>query len=205
MAGKKSNYEKMQDEMAAVFLEYEQGEMIRRFGLERDEDALYIVFVGKRYRVDRRTGEVRREGGEKAGYNEAMTIYDVLCYSRKDCSLAHEWVNVGSLSKVQGGSLAKGGHFFQNAGDFFDGKAKKLAEACERLHGKKLPKGDVAYELELFLFLPVIIRFWESDEDFPATLQILVDRNILDFMHYETVMFAFTHLLERLREECGAV
>ena len=205
MAGKKSNYEKMQDEMAEVFLEYEQGEMIRRFGLEWDEDALYIVFVGKRYRVDRRMGEVRRESGEKAGYNEAMTIYDVLCYSRKDCSVAHEWVNVGSLSKVQGGSLAKGSHFFQNAGDFFDGKAKELAEACERFHGKKLPKGDVAYELELFPFLPVTIRFWESDEDFPATLQILVDRNILDFMHYETVMFALTHLLERLREECGAV
>ena len=36
----------------------------------------------------------------------------------------------------------------------------------------------------------MILRFWESDDEFPASLQILVDKNILDFMHYETLMFA---------------
>ena len=36
---------------------------------------------------------------------------------------------------------------------------------------------------------------------FPASLQILADRNILDYMHYETLMFALTHLFHRLMEE----
>ncbi len=61
--------------------------------------------------------------------------------------------------------------------------------------------GDVSYELHLFPFLPMILRFWESDEDFPASLQILVDKNILDYMHYETLMFAISHLLNRLKDE----
>ena len=47
--------------------------------------------------------------------------------------------------------------------------------------------------------VPVCLRFWESDEEFPASLQIFVDKNILDFMHYETLMFAVTHLLNRLK------
>ena len=51
------------------------------------------------------------------------------------------------------------------------------------------------------MFLPVVLRFWESDDEFPASLQVLVDRNILEYMHYETVMFAIGHLLERVREE----
>ena len=37
---------------------------------------------------------------------------------------------------------------------------------------------------------------------FPASLQILTDKNILDYMHYETLMFAITHILNRLKEEC---
>lgn len=53
----------------------------------------------------------------------------------------------------------------------------------------------------MFPFLPLILRFWDSDEDFLASLQILVDENILDYMHYETLMFAISHLLNRLKDE----
>lgn len=59
----------------------------------------------------------------------------------------------------------------------------------------------MAHELQLLPFLSVIVCFWDSDEEFPASLQILVDKNILKYMHYETVMFAISHLLKRLKEE----
>lgn len=201
-----SNYEKMKNEMADAFLRYDQEEMIRRYGLDHDDDDLYISFLDRRYRIDRQTGQVRWSRDdprteEVAGYNEAMTIYDVLCRSKEDRHLAHEWVNVGSLSTIQGGTLEKRGDFFQNAGKAFAGKADALSRACEALGGKELEKGDAAYELYLFPFLPLILRFWDADEDFPASLQILVDKNILDYMHYETLMFALSHVLERLRDE----
>lgn len=201
-----SNYEKMKKEMADVFLRYDQEEMIRRYGLEHDDDNLYISFLDRRYRIDRQTGQVRWSGDDPrtemiAGYNEVMTIYDVLCCSKEDRHLAHEWVNVGSLSTIQGGTLEKRGDFFQNAGKAFAGKTDALSRACEALGGKKLEKGDAAYELYLFPFLSLILRFWDADEDFPASLQILVDKNILDYMHYETLMFALSHVLERLRDE----
>ena len=201
-----SNYEKMKNNMADVFLQYDQEEMIRKFGLVQDKNYLYICCLNRQYRISRRNGQVswsedafQTEG--EADYNEAMTLYDVLCCSKENCHLACEWVNVGSLSAVQGGTLAKGSHFFQEAGKYFDGNKEALARACERLKGRKVEKGDVAYELDLFPFLPVVLRFWESAEEFPASLQILVDRNILDYMHYETLMFAISHMLNRLRDE----
>lgn len=201
-----SNYEKMKNDMASVFLQYNQEKMIQKFGLAQDKDYLYIRCLERSYRISRLDGQVswsddafRSE--KKADYNEAMTIYDVLCCSKENCHLEHEWVNVKSLSGVRGGTLEKGSDFFQNAGMYFDGKTNELIHACEKLEGKKLEKGDVAYELNLFSFLPIILRFWESDEEFPASLQILVDKNILDFMHYETLMFAVSHVLNRLKSE----
>lgn len=199
-----SNYEKMKDDAAAAFLRFDQEEMIRKFALEHDKMYLYICFAGKRYRISRTTGAVSRSDApfQPGSYNEVMTIYDVLCHSKADCRLAGEWVNVGSLSAIQGGALAKGSNFFQNAGAYFAGKSAALACACKALQGRETKPGDVAYELKLFPFLPLVLRFWEADEDFPASLQIFVDRNILAYMHYETLMFALTHLLSQMRCEC---
>lgn len=201
-----SNYEKMKNNMAEVFLQYNQEEMIRKFSLEHDENYLYIYFLERKYSISRCTGEVfwsedDFQTKEKADYNEAMTIYDVLCNSKENCHLENEWINIRSLSTVLGGTLKRDSDFFHNAGEYFDGKGKKLAHVCEALHGKKLEKGDVAYEIKMFPFLPIILRFWESDEEIPATMQILTDKNILDYMHYETLMFAMNHILDTLKRE----
>lgn len=199
-----SNYEKMRDAAAAAFLRYDQEKMIRKFSLSHDENALYVEFVARLYRVDRQTGVVTWDDAQtrhKADYNAAMTIYDVLCDAQEDCCLAHEWVNVASLSAIQGGTLSKGGNLFLDTGKDFTGRTGALACACRALGGKPAEKGDVAYELALFPFLPLLLRFWDADEDFPASLQLLVDRNTLCYLHYETLMFALTHLLSRLRQE----
>ncbi len=201
-----SNYEKMKNNMAEVFLQYDQEKMAQKFGLDHDEKYLYIRCLSRPCRISRQTGQVTwSEDGflteETAGYNEAMTIYDVLCCSRENCHLAGEWVNVGSLSRVMGGTLRKGTNFFQDAAEAFAGKAEALAQSCEALGGKKREKGDVAYEFQYFPFLPIILRFWDFDEEFPASMQILVDKNILEYMHYETLMFAVSHLLNRLKDE----
>lgn len=124
-----------------------------------------------------------------------------LCYSKDRCHLSHEFVNINSLSSVRTGNLSPNRGFFQNTADFFNGKTVALRNACISLSGKELEKGDVAFKLNLFPFLPIIIRFWEADDEFPASLQILADRNTLDYMHYETLMFALTHLFSRLKEE----
>ena len=206
MTPSRSNYDKARDATASAFLRYDQAQMIRKFGLAHDEEALYIAFIGRDYRVDRKTGVVTwaADAAHIASYNEAMSIYDVLCDSRPLCHLSHEWVNVASLCAIQGGTLAKDGDFFKNSCARFSGNAAALERACQRLHGQKQPKGDVAYQLALFPFLPLILRFWEADEDFPASMQVLVDRNTLDYLHYETLMLALSHLTLRLEEESGA-
>lgn len=191
--------------MANIFLQYDQEIMIKKFSLEHDPNWLSLTFVNRIYRINRQTGNVQWSNDAfetvyEADYNEAMTIYDVLCYSKDGCHLANEFVNINSLSTIRTGNLSQNSGFFQSTADSFHGKSLALHNACIALSGKELDKGDVAFELKLFSFLPIIIRFWEADDEFPTSLQILVDRNILDYMHYETLMFALTHLFHRIKE-----
>ncbi len=203
-----SNYEIMKRQMQKEFVKYPQEQMIGKFGLQSDGDYIYIRFISRPYRIGRVSGEVRwldeRSGNwEEADYNEAMTIYDVLCYSKENCALAGEFVNMKSLSSIQGGSMSVGSGLFQDTEKLFDHREGELAAACEKLNGTKWGKGDVAYQLPMFDFMPIGIQFWNSDEDFPASLQWFVDKNMVDYMHFETVWFALSHLLRRIKEEMG--
>ncbi len=200
-----SNYETTKRRMQAAFLQYDQTAMIRRFRLRHDGSYLYLNSLARAYRINRRSGLVEWSGdgfavAEEAGFNETMTFYDLLCNARPDAKLAGEFINMSQLTRLQSGSHAPGSML---GGTQFDHRDAELARACEALGGAKTTKGDVAYLLPLLDCLPVVLRFWSSDEEFPASLQLSWDRNTLDFLHYETVCYAAGHLIHRLREEMG--
>lgn len=195
-----NNYETMKLQMRDEFLKYDQAAMIGKFGLRSDDENLYITFFGTEYTVDRRTGDVRSQRGE-AGYNEAMTIYDVLCWSKPHCKASGRMVNMSSLSTIQGGSMKREGDgLFGRYEVEFDQKDAALSAACAKLGGVPEGKGDVAYRIPMFPFLDVMLQYWDSDDEFPASLQPFVDERMTDFMHYETVWFALSHMLERIKE-----
>lgn len=206
LQGRGSNYEIAKYQAQELFLRFDQEQLIEKMELEYDQHFLYIRFVGRMYRICRTTGKVEWTedafvSSFEAGFNEVLTIFDVLCYSKKDAQASGVLVNMKSLSGIHGSSSSSiGGGFFYKIGKQFDHKDELLSKACERLGGKKMQKGDVSYQIALFDFLPVMIQFWDSDEEFDASLEIFTDKNILLFMRYETVWYAVSHLLERIIE-----
>lgn len=203
-----SNYDVTQQQAAAMFLGYDQTEMIRKFALQHDEQYLYLPLVGRRHRIDREIGVVEyvsNDGSWKtADFNAAMTIYDLLCYSKPDCRAAGEFINMKSLSAIKGGSISSGGvgdGFYDRTAARFDHKNAQLIRACEVLGGSEYGRGDVAYQIPALAGMPVVFQFWDSDEDFGASIALLFDKNILDFIHYETVWYLTSHLLSRIAEQ----
>lgn len=199
----KSNYEQMKIQMQEHFLDYDQETMIRRFSLRADAAYLYLNFVGRPYRVSRASGRVEwSEDGfadaNVADYNEAMSIFDVLCCSKEGCRLSGEFVSVNNLPIVAGARSGNG--MFAESAKFFDGKTAALAGACRKIGGREIAQGDVGFRLKVFDFLPLELRFWESDDEFGPSLSLLWDRNLLDFIHYETSYFIAGHLMRRLKE-----
>ena len=55
--------------------------------------------------------------------------------------------------------------------------------------------------MDVFDFFPVCVRFWDADEEFPASLQFFWDAGALDFLYYETLWYVMGELLDRLAEE----
>lgn len=201
---RESNYDRMRDQMEREFLKYDQERMIARYGLAYDSSYLYLNFVGRTYRVGRDNGRVEwsPDGlltAVHAGYNETMTIFDVLCYAKDGCGLSGRFVPVNQLKGTVQASTA-GEPLFRRAAKVFEHRTGLLSASCELLGGKCEPVGDVSYRLPIFDFLPVVLQFWDSDEEFEPVLKLMWDENILSYMHYETTWFAASHLWERLAE-----
>ena len=201
-----SNYEITKRRVQGEFLKYDQEKMIQKFNLDFDENYLYIKFIGHLYRIDRKTGYLEwSEDGfvtcTEGDFNEALTIYDLLCDSKENCQAAGDYINLKSLSALQASSKKLGDGLSDGKGKIFDHKDALLSRVCEKLGGIKAGKGDVAYEIPMFDFVSCRIQFWNSDEDFDASLQVFMDKNILQFMRYETVWYAESHLIKRLTEE----
>ena len=201
---KKSNYELMRDRMRGEFVKYNQEKMIQKFGLSCDDDFLYLTFVSRDYRINRENGTVEwSEDGfcssQEANYNESMTIYDVLCYSKADCRPADKFCPLPAVKGVTK-TLAVQGGMFQEVAQGFQKNLPALKAACRALGEPIQLVGDVTARLRAFPFLAVTFQFWEADEEFPPSLKFMYDENILDYMHFETVYFMTWHILERLRE-----
>ena len=60
--------------------------------------------------------------------------------------------------------------------------------------------GDLAYSVELFDGLSILVQLWFGDEEFPASVRYLWDENALMYIKYETMYFAKGLLLQEIEE-----
>lgn len=199
-----SNYDIMRDRMELEFAKYDQMEMIRKFSLRYDKDFLYLRFVGREYRINRSKSRVEWYSDAKrdfihAGYNESMTIFDVLAWSKPGCRLTGRFVLAGDLPGTTKSASAAGNLFSSQSG-FFAGRCEALREGCRKLGGIPGTVGDVSSIIPVFDFLPAMLQFWDADEEFGAVLKFMWDYNTTNFMHFETMAFATMHLIDRLKE-----
>lgn len=197
-----SNYELARDQARELFLTYDISPMIRKYGLSQDADYTYISFLSTPYRISRKTGTVERLRGEmavEANFEESLTIYDILCYAREDASLSGEFCSVMQLDGIAKSSNP-GGFMFSKFSSILENRTHQLRKVCEALGGTPYPVGEVAYQIPMFDFLPIVLQFWDKDEDFSGQLMIKWDRNILQYMHFETTFYATGCLLQRIAE-----
>ena len=206
-----NNYAVMVSRARALFLTHDQAAMCARLGLAMTEDAIPLRFLGAVYTVRRSDGAVLAPGGEPADFNAAMTIYDALTHNKERAptaarrvpsrdgapALSGEWVPTSALHGIRG-SHAVHEDLHAPAAQRFAGKCPALAAALEALGGRPGPGGDVSYILDVFDFFPVCVRFYDADEEFPASLQFLWDANALDFLYYETLWYVMDEVIDAL-------
>ena len=197
-----NNYLLQAAQAKRYFLTYDQDALIRKLHLPCDEDFLYPVLFSRRYRLSRKTGDLERE--EKGlwrdanTHTEVMTLLDFVCDSREDRFVSGRFKNMADFGRAFHQNLLE--ERDPNA-ELFQSRAQDFRTACAALGGKPLSTGDIAYSIEVFDGLPLMVQLWFGDEEFPASLRFLWDENALMYLKYETMYFARNLLLQRLKAE----
>ena len=65
----------------------------------------------------------------------------------------------------------------------------------------KMAGADVTCKIHVTPFLPVLLQFWQGDEDFEPKVVIMWDKNTDKFLRFETTFYLQKDLLERLKNK----
>lgn len=208
---KMSNYDIQAEDARRLFLKHDQERIIKRYGLPADETWLYLEYLHTSCRISRKSGsvEMRAKGEaweECRDFNTVMTIYDLLCHAKGDTApaLSGEWCTVGHFVAVTSPSASG---FTKKYEAVFLNHAKELEEACQSLGGvlqKRMAGADVTCRIPVTPYFPVLLQFWDGDDEFPPKLSLLWDRSSMEFLHFETTFYLQGDILERLRREMQA-
>jgi hypothetical protein len=204
-----NNYDLQVDIARGIFLSHDQERLIRKYALEADENHIFLSYLGTPCRICRKTAAVEEftDGAwrECRSFNTVMTIYDLLCFHTGDYAptLSGQWCTVGTFV-VTGVTKTEG--FTGKFANRFNGHTQELREACSVLGGELLPRmagADVTCRFPVTPFFPVLLQFWEGDEEFPAKFLVLWDRSTDRFLHFETTFYLQGDLLTRLEKACN--
>jgi hypothetical protein len=199
------NYDLQVDIAKKIFLEYDQEKMIRKFSLDADGEYLYLTYLNTPCRIHRAGGGIEEHIGnawqECRNFSTVMTVYDLLCYHKGENApaLFDQWCTVGTFVVT---GVTQTDTFTKKYAKLFDGHLDELKAVCEKLGGvlqMRMAGADLTCKFQVTPFFPVLLQFWEGDEEFPPKLLILWDRNTDQFMHFETTFYLQGDLLERIK------
>ena len=200
-----SNYDKQVDTGRKIFMEYDQEQILKKYPLEADGQWIYLTYLNTPCRISRTDGHIDELADgfwtECRSYNTVMTIYDLLCYHKGPLApkLSHEWCAVGHFIVT---GITDAGAYAEKYAVLFDENIEGFKDACTQLGGTieaPMAGADVSCRLPVTPYFPVLLQFWQGDEDFPPKLLLLWDKNAKSFLHFETTFYLQGDLLERLR------
>lgn len=193
------NYAVMQEAARKRFLTYESAIFCNKNGVSLFQNHIAVNFLGENAEISLGTGMITFSG-RTANFGESLCLYDWLCDGEAEARPSGEFAPVSSLPgvMVRGNGLtidtcALAQQATENPAVFED--------ACTSMGGKRRQMGDISYEIPLFSDLTAVVKFYFPDDEFPASLTLLWDKNILQYIRYETVYYLADCLIHRLEQE----
>lgn len=133
---------------------------------------------------------------------DQILIYNYV-YSQGGPAPARDWIGLetlpNSISKVR--TLAT---YCENrlAELFADFTVKRIMTACDRLGGVAQPSSSATFGciIPVLPMIPQYLVYWEAEPEdgFPAKVKILFDRQVLNFLDLESLIFSSERMADRL-------
>jgi len=199
---RKNNYEIQAAQARALFCARDLDAAAREHGLRQEGQWLHLRLLGEPYRVSRRNGRIEREEDGRwlpaDGFDETLTIFDLLCDAKPGRRAAGAW-----KTTLDFGGQVHRGLMEPNRADelelLYDRRPELLERACLRLGGTPMAGADVSFSLPFFEELRIAVQFWHGDEEFSPRLRFLWDAAADQYLRYETMYYALSLLRTRLQ------
>lgn len=138
--------------------------------------------LGKKYTISFPQGDVLAENGKPTGPVFALLSLHYLL-SRPTLPQGN-WI---SFKEIPGGPIYQAPFQARTIGRLFRivNNLSPLEKACEKLNGKKMAGGNMAYQFNLFPRVPLGLVCWEGDDEFPPSGNVLFDANAKHFLTTE--------------------
>jgi len=118
--------------------------------------------------------------------------------------LADRWV---SLREIEGGQFyhrAFQGYSGDRVAKRFGNDIEAFRQAAERAGGERRELGDAAYSFQALPRVPLVVVYWEGDEEFSPTAQVLFDASAGHYLPVDLLSALGSELCDRIiraREE----
>lgn len=182
-----SNYEKVFKQYQEWFLRDNQEKTAEVLKLKMDSKYLYVPFFGELCKVSRRDGNIRKADDSAVLVEDRLTIMQHLHYYKQTAMESTKRVAFREIKEAAVFEKAYQKSSLKPLVRAFSNHLEELRLAGKKLQGKKESLGDVSFTLQAFPRISLTYVFWDADEEFPASANILFDNRITDWTHPESV------------------
>ncbi len=189
--------EALQEKVASLDLPRQAAAHGLAYGEEDGRPCVLLPFFGTEVKVYQ--DEVVYPPGVQENPWDAILIYNYLA-SPGEAPVTGTWISFQSLpnSVSKAKTLER---LQQQLAEDFAGRPALLRERARALGGRPVRVGEdahVALAFEPLPRVPILLLYWEPEEDFPAQARFLFDGSVGAYLDLESLLFLVEGLIHRL-------
>lgn len=181
-------YESIYLELKSKLAECDFRESADRLGLEYVDGAVHACFLGRKYLITK-DGVEPLDAQLVNVNNRSVLIYYLLSKGRGEPE--GSYIPFESIPRMIGGLNLQSRLMNTPLERYFAEDYVGFAEAASKLGGieEETKSGKHVWRFDILPKLPLILVFYEADEDFPVEIKIMLDKTSLQFMEFECLAF----------------
>jgi hypothetical protein len=184
-----SNSERLCIHYQKLFLKLDHIKTAEKLHLEYDKNHIHIPFFNSSFTINRHTADITSSSLCKSSecYLEKLLILHHLYFHKPDAENSGSMVPFRGIRECADFELAYQKTTIAPFTTYFNQKAELLKKRAIAIGGQISSYGDVSFTINAFPLIPLRFIFWNGDEELPANVNILFDKNIANFIHPESI------------------
>ena len=174
---------------------------------DKDRQCYELEVWGDAYRIYPLERRIQRQGKDSPPVHAYLSIFIVhYLLTVLETAIENEWI---SEKDIPGGAtFFRGPHAIPTGliTETYQNDIEAFSYRCKALHGNGVTMGDAAFQFQITERIPVVVLYWQGDDDFPPEAKILFDGSICRHLASDVIFALAVEICTRIgRSRYGAV